>query len=126
MSSPYLALRTVKQLKEYTSLAAEVIWTGLYMDELGYTISSEKEAQRLYLEVGEMFAEEKFDLIKTFSNSSDLLENIPTEKRLSKPVSFNTDTKTLGIVSENTKGIILFTVARFYDHRNSGTIDFIF
>ncbi|XP_074037221.1 uncharacterized protein [Leptinotarsa decemlineata] len=134
-TSPYLALRTVKQLIKEEGykypLAAEVVSTDLYMDDLVCSVSSEEEAQRLYSESVAMFAEGKFDLTKWSSSSLELLEKIPFEKRLSQPVLFKTETKILGMFwnpemdsfrfkfpvpgSSCTKRLILSTVARCYD-----------
>ncbi|XP_074042001.1 uncharacterized protein [Leptinotarsa decemlineata] len=107
-TSPYLALRTVKQLIKEEGykypLAAEVVSTDLYMDDLLYSVPSEEKAQRLYSESVAMFAEGKFDLTKWSSSSLELLQKIPFEKRLSQPVLFSC-----------TKRLILSTVARCYD-----------
>ncbi|KAG5866393.1 hypothetical protein JTB14_013265 [Gonioctena quinquepunctata] len=134
-TSPYLALRTVKQLiKEEVykyPFAAEVVSTDIYMDDLVCSVPSEEEAHRLYLESVAMFAEGKFDLTKWSSSSLHLLEKIPFDRRLSQPVLFKTETKILGMIwnpeidsfrfrfpvpgSSCTKRIILSTVARCYD-----------
>nr|XP_023026679.1 uncharacterized protein LOC111514656 [Leptinotarsa decemlineata] len=120
-TSPYLALRTVKQ----------VIKEDRYMDDLVCSVSSEEEALRLYSESVAMFAEGKFYLTKWSSSSLELLEKITCEKRLSQPVLFETETKILGMFwnpevdsfrfkfpvsgSICTKRLILSTVARCYD-----------
>ncbi|KAG5868158.1 hypothetical protein JTB14_032971 [Gonioctena quinquepunctata] len=134
-TSPYLALRTVKQLIKEEGykypFAAEVVSTDIYMDDLVCSVPSEEEAHRLYLESVAMFAEGKFDLTKWSSSSLHLLEKIPFDRRLSQPVLFKTETKILGMIwnpeidsfrfrfpvpgSSCTKRIILSTVARCYD-----------
>ncbi|KAG5877376.1 hypothetical protein JTB14_017713 [Gonioctena quinquepunctata] len=67
-TSPYLALRTVKQLIKEAGykypFAAEVVSTDIYMDDLVYSVPSEEEAHRLYPESVAMFSEGKFDLTK--------------------------------------------------------------
>ncbi|KAG5878722.1 hypothetical protein JTB14_032835 [Gonioctena quinquepunctata] len=134
-TSPYLALRTVKQLMKEEGykypFAAEVVSTDIYMDDLVCSVPSEEEAHRLYLESVAMFAEGKFDLTKWSSSSLHLLEKIPFDRRLSQPVLFKTETKILGMIwnpeidsfrfrfpvpgSNCTKRIISSTVARCYD-----------
>ncbi|KAG5881647.1 hypothetical protein JTB14_036756 [Gonioctena quinquepunctata] len=134
-TSPYLALRTVKQLKKEEGykypFAAEVVSTDIYMDDLVCSVPSEEGAHRFYLESVAMFAEGKFDLTKWSSSSLHLLEKIPFDRRLSQPVLFKTETKILGKIwnpeidsfrfrfpvpgSSCTKRIISSTVARCYD-----------
>ncbi|KAG5885112.1 hypothetical protein JTB14_017287 [Gonioctena quinquepunctata] len=134
-TSPYLALRTVKQLIKEEGynypFAAEVVSTDIYMDDLVCSVPSEEEAHRLYLESVAMCAEGKFDLTKWSSSSLHLLEKIPSDRRLSQPVLFKAETKILGMIwnpeidsfrfrfpvpgSSCTKRIILSTVARCYD-----------
>ncbi|KAG5894734.1 hypothetical protein JTB14_006153 [Gonioctena quinquepunctata] len=88
-TSPYLALRTVKQLikeERYKyPFAAEVASTDIYMDDLVCGVPSEEEAHRLYSELVAMFAEGKFDLTKWSSSYLHLLEKIPSDRRLSQP-----------------------------------------
>ncbi|KAG5892707.1 hypothetical protein JTB14_011167 [Gonioctena quinquepunctata] len=134
-TSPYLALRTVKQLIKEEGykypFAAEVVSTDIYMDDLVCSVPSEEEAHRLYLESVAMFADGKFDLTKRSSSSLHLLEKIPSDRRLSQPVLFKTETKILGMIwnpeidsfrfrfpvpgSSCTKRILLSMVARCYD-----------
>lgn len=134
-ASPYLALRTIKQLIQEDGdnypLAAKVIARDLYMDDLVTSVGEYDEAYQLYRESVELFAEGKFDLTKWSTNSLRLLRQIPVKKRLSKTVSFKTETKILGMQwnpetdllsfklatpnLECTKRIILSTVAKCYD-----------
>ncbi|KAJ8966497.1 hypothetical protein NQ317_019892 [Molorchus minor] len=54
----------------------------------------------------DLFAEGKFDLTKWSTNSLNLLEHIPIEKRLSQAVVFKTDTKILGMQCYDPIGLI--------------------
>ncbi|XP_031333877.1 uncharacterized protein LOC116163886 [Photinus pyralis] len=134
-SSPYLALRTVKQLIleegfKYP-LAARIINRDLYMDDLVTSVSEFEEAYSLHVESIKLCAAGRFELTKWSTNCTDLLEKIPIDKRLSNSVSFKADTKILGMQwnpdSDSlsfyitlpelkcTKRLILSTVARCYD-----------
>jgi len=134
-ASPYLALRTVKQLLGDEDgnypLAAQYALRDLYMDDFCCSVDSEEKALQLYKESVNLFRSGGFTLTKWSTNSINLLENIPVESRLSDNVTFKTDTKILGIQWNAktdilsfslkipdptcTKGAILSTVARCWD-----------
>ncbi|KAG5877865.1 hypothetical protein JTB14_031381 [Gonioctena quinquepunctata] len=80
------------------SVRAEVVSTDIYMDDSVCSVPSEEESHRLYLESVAMFAEGKFDLTKRSSSSLHLLEKISSDRRLSQPVLFKTETKILGMI----------------------------
>lgn len=136
-ASPYLAMRTVRQLaddmrSQYPE-AASVAETKLYMDDLVHSIADEVSAMRLSRELISLFKSGAFDLVKWTSNSQVVLENLPDSHRSS--VDFNVDSnntsKVLGLswepVSDNfffttsyvqekcTKRSILSLVARLFD-----------
>lgn len=101
-SSPYLALRTVKQLVteegERYPLAAEFVSRDLYMDDYCCSIDSDTEAIQLYYESVDLFKSGGFDIVKWSSNTDLVLQNIPVEKRLTgDAVVFKSETKILGI-----------------------------
>lgn len=135
--SPFLALRTIKQLVsdegKHFPLAAEVIHRDLYMDDV---VSSEKSvtaASETALQLIGMFKAGGFDLIKWSSNSPELLASLPESHLHPYVVQFDDETsqKILGVKwipkddrlcfevahCENTctKRSILSTVARLWD-----------
>nr|CAI5828954.1 unnamed protein product [Callosobruchus analis] len=98
--SPYLALRTVKELvnregRNYP-LASQYILRDLYMDDLVFSQDGEDETYQVYSE-SELFRRGNFDITKWSTNSVRLLGNIPMEKRLSNTVVFKTEMKILGL-----------------------------
>nr|CAI5852393.1 unnamed protein product [Callosobruchus analis] len=110
--SPYLALRTVKELvnregRNYP-LASQYILRDLYMDDLVFSQDGEDEAYQVYSESIELFRRGNFDLTKWSTNSLRLLENIPMEKRLSNIVVFKTETKILGLQWDPQMDILSF------------------
>ncbi|XP_059062673.1 uncharacterized protein LOC131855416 [Achroia grisella] len=72
-SSPFLALRTIKQLAtdegESFPKAKEAVHTGLYMDDLVYCLDSEDEAIVTAAEIISLMKAGQFDLVKWTSNS---------------------------------------------------------
>nr|CAI5825630.1 unnamed protein product [Callosobruchus analis] len=111
-SSPFLALRTVKELlkreREKYPLAADYINRDLYMDDLVCSIPSSNEAQELYSEAMDLFAAGGFKLTKFSTNCASLLECIPKDRRALKDVTFKTDTKILGMQWNPSKDILGF------------------
>lgn len=134
-SSPFLALRTVKQMLKEDGfkypLASSYIERDLYIDDIASSIPSEEEAIQLFIELVNLFQGGGFELTKLTSNSKALVEKIPVNKRLSKDVIFKTETKILGMRWDSetdvfrfkidffskrcTKRTILSCVARSYD-----------
>ncbi|VEN35328.1 unnamed protein product [Callosobruchus maculatus] len=110
--SPYLALRTVKELvnregKNYP-LASQYILRDLYMDDLVFSEDGEDKAYQIYSEAIELFSKGSFDLTKWSTNSVRLLEQIPMEKRLSNMVVFKTEMKILGLQWDPQMDILSF------------------
>ncbi|XP_059046900.1 uncharacterized protein LOC131842377 [Achroia grisella] len=136
-SSPFLALRTIKQLAtdegESFPKAKEAVHTGLYMDDLVYCLDSEDEAIVTAAEIISLMKAGQFDLVKWTSNSEVVLNSIPSTHRLSSVVEFDvSDThKILGLcwspssdlfslkictpAEKCTKRTILSCVARLWD-----------
>lgn len=131
--SPYLAMRTVKQLilDEGPSFpaAASVASRNLYMDDLGTSVMDESTAIELSRDLISLFLKAVLELVKFSSNLSSLLEHLPQDNRLSAVVdiSDNTDLKILGLrwcpvadqfsITVNLdpqKVTMLFTIARFW------------
>lgn len=136
-SSPFLALRTLRQLasdeRERFPRAAAVLETDVYMDDLAFSASSPEEAVVIAKQLISLFKAGGFDLVKWTSNSPQLLEHIPASHRQSEGVSFG-DGDTLKILGlrwlpasdefvfnvsppqiSGTKRAILSVTARLYD-----------
>lgn len=93
-SSPYLALRTVKQLVDDESHhlseeAKNIASHMLYMDDFVFSVASETEAIAVANELIQLMKLGDFDLIKWTSNSPSVLENIPASHRLNPEVDFD-------------------------------------
>lgn len=136
-SSPFHALRTIKQLAldegESFPKAKETIETGLYMDDFVYSLDSEDEAILTAAEVISLMKAGQFDLVKWTSSSQAVLDSIPLSHRLSSVKEFDDfDThKVLGLnwshnsdlfslkickpAERCTKRTILSCVARLWD-----------
>nr|XP_034835559.1 uncharacterized protein LOC117992019 [Maniola hyperantus] len=116
--SPYLAIRTLRQLAEDESRtpkgesdqgemdssglaeAAHVLQTSVYMDDILSGAPTLPEAQRLKKDIIHLLFLGGFELRKWMSNDEHLLEDIPSDHR-EKPHLFDTDgpgyVKILGI-----------------------------
>lgn len=136
-SSPYIALRTIRQLVtdvgDHYPLAKGVIDSGLYMDDFVYSVSDESTAIASASEMIGMMKAGQFDLVKWTSNSQMVLDSIPESHRLSSlkeftdpdshkilglcwsPITDNFSLKIHSSVSICTKRIILSFVARLWD-----------
>ncbi|XP_045453907.1 uncharacterized protein LOC123663262 [Melitaea cinxia] len=92
-SSPFHALRTVKQLllDEGASYprAKETVDAGLYMDDFVYSVDSEHDAISTAAEVIALLKAGQFDLVKWMSNSQKVLDAIPLSHRLSAVKEFD-------------------------------------
>ncbi|XP_047990775.1 uncharacterized protein LOC125229881 [Leguminivora glycinivorella] len=102
-SSPFLALRTVKQLVDDEGdkypLAKEIASRDVYMDDVASSVIDEHQAVQATKELLDLFLKGGFQLAKWSSNSEAVLKEIPTELHLSKSVTFDDDTtlKILGL-----------------------------
>ncbi|XP_059054953.1 uncharacterized protein LOC131849000 [Achroia grisella] len=136
-SSPFHALRTIKQLAEDVGdsfpHARDVLELGLYMDDVVHSVDSEEEGVKLSTEMIAFFKTAGFDLVKWTSNSQIVLNSIPISHRLAALKEFDeTDThKVLGLSwsprtdlfriqinppnEQCTKRAILSCVARLWD-----------
>ncbi|XP_050667011.1 uncharacterized protein LOC126966802 [Leptidea sinapis] len=136
-SSPFHALRTVKQLlsDEGASFprAKETVDTGLYTDDFVYSVDSDEEAISTAAEVIALFKAGQFDLVKWTCNSQRVLDSIPPSHRLSSVKEFDDSEphKVLGLcwspatdcfglkistpAESCTKRTILSCVARIWD-----------
>lgn len=134
-SSPYIAMRTVRQLATDMSPnypdAAKVAESSLYMDDLVYSACSEDTAKQLSLDLIKMFKSGDFELVKWASNSPTLLNSLPDSHRKSLEFDVENFSKVLGlswnpcddnffftssqIAEKCTKRNILSVVARLFD-----------
>lgn len=139
-SSPYLAIRTLRQLADDNTAqypaAANLLRSSVFMDDILGGANTEAEAKQLKSDLTDLLRSGGFELSKWVSNSSRLLEDIPVED-LEKPRTFDKTEgpgffKILGVEwdpnrdcfsyhtklkkeSGCTKRIILSTVARTFD-----------
>lgn len=99
--SPYLAMRTVRQLahdeRENYPRAAEVASHELYMDDLTTSVSTVDEGKRLSQELISLFKAGGFHLTKWASNSPELLDSVPETNRAAIVFSNNENIKVLGL-----------------------------
>ena len=100
-SSPFLALRTVKQLahdeKDKFPLAASFASRDFYMDDFVSSVDNVADAKFVYHQMVELFKAGKFDLGKWAVNSEQLLHEIPISDRSPKVVDFGDTLKVLGL-----------------------------
>lgn len=133
--SPFLAMRTVRQLaldeRDRFPRAAEVASHELYMDDLTTSVPTVDEGKSLSRELIDLFETGGFCLTKWASNSPELLEAVPPSKRAAIEFSDNENMKVLGLkwlpaqdiftfstspVNETfTKRTILSCIARLWD-----------
>ncbi|KAJ8961373.1 hypothetical protein NQ318_014616 [Aromia moschata] len=134
--SPFLAMRTVRQLSQDEKLsfplASEFVAQDMYVDDFVSSVPSTSQAVELYHQLVEMFQTGGFQIMKWATNSKELLANIPLENHTSKIVSFESDRlKVLGLQWQPSLDVfsfsfdvpkeicskrhILSTVARCYD-----------
>lgn len=137
-ASPFLALRVIQQLIEDEKLnfptAAMYIKNAMYMDDYINSFPSIELAKTVYSELVQLFAAGGFKLTKWLTNSTHLLNHIPTSNRTPQLINFDesAETKLVGLrwspiedyfsfeVKEDlsktcTKRHILATTARYYD-----------
>ncbi|XP_061719995.1 uncharacterized protein LOC133527119 [Cydia pomonella] len=102
-SSPFLALRTVKQLVadegDKYPLAKEIASRDIYMDDVASSVIDEDQAVQATKQLLDLFLKGGFQLAKWSSNSAAVLKEIPKELHLSQSVTFDDDTtlKILGL-----------------------------
>ncbi|XP_060802442.1 uncharacterized protein LOC132902227 [Amyelois transitella] len=136
-SSPFVAMRTVRQLcndeRSNFPVAAAIAEKELYMDDLASSILNESDAVEASTQLIKMFKSGGFDLVKWSSNSKMVLDNIPLPLRLSQQVEFDksaslkilglewqpeSDTFVFKINNDDrscTKRSILSSIARLWD-----------
>lgn len=101
-SSPFLALRTIRQLaddeRQHFPLASNAVFRDFYMDDFISSVESIDAARELYQQLVALFKKGQFHLTKWAINSEELLQEIPVHDRSPKVVDFNKDgLKILGL-----------------------------
>ena len=104
-SSPFLALRTIKELADTDGKsfpkAAQVLDKDIYVDDIPTGTPSIEEALELQSELISLMSQGGFELRKWASNRPELLNHLPKEHCLAQPSSFDADSeavvKILGI-----------------------------
>ncbi|XP_045510372.1 uncharacterized protein LOC123705572 [Colias croceus] len=85
-SSPYHALRTVRQLVEDDGakypLASSIASSSLYIDDIAFSIPTECEAVSASQQLIDLFKGAQWDLVKWNSNSKNVLDNLPASNKL--------------------------------------------
>lgn len=135
--SPYLAVRSVRQLANDEGTrypaAARVVDTDIYVDDLATSCSSVDRGVELSDQLIKMFAAGGFELVKFSSNSPEVMASIPANHRVSEGVEFSSSDqlKILGLhwlpaedvftfrvnlePRECTKRNVLSVIARLWD-----------
>ncbi|XP_053608000.1 uncharacterized protein LOC128673870 [Plodia interpunctella] len=119
-SSPFLAMRIVRQLAEdisheFPEAAAVVKSCKFYMDDLVHSVVNNEIAISLSQHMVSMFKAGSFDLVKWSSNSSMVLQHLPDSYR--SPVVFSKGEnvpKVLGLTREPTDDNFVVTVCDFF------------
>lgn len=92
-SSPYHALRTIRQLAtddgDSYPKAKYIIDTSLYMDDCVYSVQSEEEGISTASEMISLMKSGQFELVKWTSNSQSVIDSIPLSHRLSAVKEFD-------------------------------------
>lgn len=85
-SSPFHALRTIRQLAEDEGdsypQAKNIVTSGLYMDDFVYSVLTEDQGISTASEMIGLMKAGQFELVKWTSNSQAVLESIPPSHRL--------------------------------------------
>ncbi|KAL1447145.1 hypothetical protein WDU94_009863 [Cyamophila willieti] len=119
-SSPYLSLRTLRQLasdeRDNFPVASARVSEDFFMDDFTSSVMSEQEAEILYSEMVGLFKVGGFSLVKWQTNSKELLDKIPLDQRLDKLVEWdNEDTyshsKVLGLKWNSKEDKFLFEIS---------------
>lgn len=122
--SPFLAMRTVRQLaldeQNQFPHAADIAARELYMDDLTTSVPTVDEGISVSRELIDFFKTGGFNLTKWISNSMELLNSVPESNRAS--LEFSDDTKILGLKWLPAKDILTFSTAPIKDTFTKRTI----
>ncbi|XP_052739710.1 uncharacterized protein LOC128198398 [Bicyclus anynana] len=96
-SSPYLAMRVVRQLAEDSKdkypLASIEANNNMYMDDYINSVNSLDKAFETYQEMVKMFNSGGFNLVKWISNNTELLAKIPSAHKNENFINFDSDSQ---------------------------------
>ncbi|KAJ8977406.1 hypothetical protein NQ317_003187 [Molorchus minor] len=112
--SPFLAMRTVRQLtqdeKSFYPLASDFVARDMYVDDFVSSVPSTIQAIELYHQTVEMFCRGGFQIVKWATNSKELLSKIPIDHRTSQVISFDSDKlKVLGMQWQPQSDVLSFS-----------------
>ncbi|KAI5714707.1 hypothetical protein M8J77_004136 [Diaphorina citri] len=119
-SSPYLSLRTIRQLasdeQENFPVACARVSEDFFMDDFTSSVMSEEEAEVLHSEMVGLFRVGGFSLVKWQTNSRELLDKIPVDQRLEKLVQWDNEetysqSKVLGLKWNAKEDKFLFEIS---------------
>lgn len=113
--SPYLALRTLRQLaldeaKNYPK-ASKTVLEDMYVHDLITSVDSVHESKELYHQLTALFKSVGFEITKWHSNALEFLNFIPEEKRSQDILSFEKENiKVLGMQWQSEMDILAFNI----------------
>ena len=104
VSSPFLAIRTLRQLAEDEGdsfpLAKRALLNGFYMDDLLWSVDTKDEARQLQIQLVQLLRRGDFELRKWSSSCRDVLSSFPDDN-FETPIQFdgenNVSIKILGL-----------------------------
>lgn len=124
--SPFLAMRTVRQLaideRDRFPRAADVASHELYMDDLTTSVPTVDEGKSLSRELIDFFKSGGFHLTKWASNSPELLDAVPQSNRAAIEFSDNENLKVLGLKWLPAQDIFTFSTAPIKETYTKRTI----
>lgn len=122
-SSPYLAIRVLKQLADDEAdkypLGSKVLKKGFFVDDLLWSVATQEEAMQLQDELLALLKKGGFDLRKWSSNCPELLARVPADYR-ETPLEFQDDKdfsiKVLGLQWMPAEDVFSFNTTLPSDH----------
>lgn len=94
-SSPYLAMRVVRQLaadsRDSYPLAAYEAENHMYMDDYVCSLPTLETAENTYCEMVDMFKSGGFNLVKWISNNKEFMSRIPSSHKSPQAINFDSD-----------------------------------
>lgn len=125
--SPFLAMRTVRQLasdmRPLLADAARVAESKLYMDDLVHSVPDEDSAVRLAKDLISMFKAGRMDLVKWTSNSPIFLDELPNSHKSSIDFDDNKEcSKVLGLAWDPVKDQFFLKVTNIHEQCTKRTI----
>ncbi|XP_044742314.1 uncharacterized protein LOC123304708, partial [Chrysoperla carnea] len=115
-SSPYLALRTLRQLavdeaKKFP-LASEIILRDIYIDDIICSVAEKSIAHNIYRELVGLFRAGGMELVKWATNLRELSDEIPDHARSNQILEFPTEfLKVLGLQWQANSDVLSFSIS---------------